>query len=160
MVTADPLVWAILPSHGCSARLYMWSFLAPWQLLPSDGPCGSYSNKPDSHHYFRIATILPETVFRVSFEQRRRTLKFRTNFARYAPEPNSGFDNGIGRASSLEPAVIRSLIGKSAQSSASAQHFDGAGPVNVDGMLFVNSGYPRFGGMPGNVLLAFSLDSK
>jgi hypothetical protein len=24
------------------------------------------------------------------------------------------------------------------------------------GMLFVNSGYPRFGGMPGNVLLAFS----
>jgi hypothetical protein len=24
-------------------------------------------------------------------------------------------------------------------------------------MLFVNSGYPRFGGMPGNVLLAFGL---
>jgi len=89
-----------------------------------DGLCGSYSNKPDSHHYFRIATMLPETVFRVSFEQRRRTLKFRTNFARYAPEPNSGFDNGIGRASSLEPAVIRSLIGKSAQSSASAQHHE------------------------------------
>jgi polyvinyl alcohol dehydrogenase (cytochrome) len=37
---------------------------------------------------------------------------------------------------------------------------DGAGPVIVAGMLFVNSGYPRFGGMPGNVLLAFSLDSK
>ncbi len=26
---------------------------------------------------------------------------------------------------------------------------DGAGPVIVGGMLFVNSGYPRFGGMPG-----------
>jgi polyvinyl alcohol dehydrogenase (cytochrome) len=37
---------------------------------------------------------------------------------------------------------------------------DGAGPVIVDGMLYVNSGYPRFGGMPGNVLLAFSLDGK
>ena len=32
---------------------------------------------------------------------------------------------------------------------------DGAGPVIVGGMVFVNSGYPRFGGMPGNVLLAF-----
>jgi polyvinyl alcohol dehydrogenase (cytochrome) len=32
---------------------------------------------------------------------------------------------------------------------------DGAGPVVVDGMVFVNSGYPRNGGMAGNVLLAF-----
>ena len=35
---------------------------------------------------------------------------------------------------------------------------DGAGPVVVGGMVYVNSGYPRFGGMPGNVLLAFGLD--
>jgi polyvinyl alcohol dehydrogenase (cytochrome) len=34
---------------------------------------------------------------------------------------------------------------------------DGAGPVIVDGMVFVNSGYPRFGGLPGNVLLAFGV---
>jgi polyvinyl alcohol dehydrogenase (cytochrome) len=33
---------------------------------------------------------------------------------------------------------------------------DGAGPVVVNGMVYVNSGYPRFGGMPGNVLLAFA----
>lgn len=32
---------------------------------------------------------------------------------------------------------------------------DGAGAVVSNGMVFVNSGYPRFGGMPGNVLLAF-----
>jgi polyvinyl alcohol dehydrogenase (cytochrome) len=32
---------------------------------------------------------------------------------------------------------------------------DGAGAVVVDGLVFVNSGYPRFGGRPGNVLLAF-----
>jgi len=37
---------------------------------------------------------------------------------------------------------------------------DGAGPVVVGGMLFVNSGYPRFGGMPGNVLLAFGLAER
>jgi polyvinyl alcohol dehydrogenase (cytochrome) len=32
---------------------------------------------------------------------------------------------------------------------------DGAGPVIVGGMVFVNSGYARNGGAPGNVLLAF-----
>jgi polyvinyl alcohol dehydrogenase (cytochrome) len=32
---------------------------------------------------------------------------------------------------------------------------DGPGPVVVNGMVFVNSGYSRFGGEPGNVLLAF-----
>ena len=37
---------------------------------------------------------------------------------------------------------------------------DGPGPVVVKGMLFVNSGYPRFGGMPGNVLLAFAPEGK
>jgi polyvinyl alcohol dehydrogenase (cytochrome) len=37
---------------------------------------------------------------------------------------------------------------------------DGAGPVIVNGTMYVNSGYPRFGGLPGNVLLAFSADGK
>jgi polyvinyl alcohol dehydrogenase (cytochrome) len=37
---------------------------------------------------------------------------------------------------------------------------DGAGPAIADGMLFVNSGYAIWGGMPGNVLLAFSVDGK
>ncbi len=37
---------------------------------------------------------------------------------------------------------------------------DGAGPVIAGGMMFVNSGYPRNGGMPGNVLLAFALEGK
>lgn len=37
---------------------------------------------------------------------------------------------------------------------------DGAGPVVVDGWVYVNSGYPRLGGVPGNVLLAFGLDDS
>jgi polyvinyl alcohol dehydrogenase (cytochrome) len=37
---------------------------------------------------------------------------------------------------------------------------DGGGPAIAGGMLFVNSGYARAGGMPGNVLLAFSVDGK
>ena len=37
---------------------------------------------------------------------------------------------------------------------------DGPGPVIAGGMLYVNSGYGQFGGMPGNVFLAFSVDGK
>lgn len=37
---------------------------------------------------------------------------------------------------------------------------DSAGPAVVNGMVFVNSGYSQWGGMPGNVLLAFSVDGK
>jgi polyvinyl alcohol dehydrogenase (cytochrome) len=37
---------------------------------------------------------------------------------------------------------------------------DVAGPVIAGGMLFVNSGYGQWGGAPGNVLLAFSIDGK
>ncbi len=43
-------------------------------------------------------------------------------------------------------------------SKAKGGSLDGAGPVIVDGMVYVNSGYPRFGGEVGNVLLAFGLD--
>jgi polyvinyl alcohol dehydrogenase (cytochrome) len=37
---------------------------------------------------------------------------------------------------------------------------DAAGPAVVNGMVFVNSGYGQWGGMPGNVFLAFSVDGK
>jgi len=37
---------------------------------------------------------------------------------------------------------------------------NGPGAVVVGGMLFVNSGYARLGSIPGNVLLAFSIDGK
>jgi polyvinyl alcohol dehydrogenase (cytochrome) len=37
---------------------------------------------------------------------------------------------------------------------------DGPGPAISGGMIFANSGYVSAGGMPGNVLLAFSVDGK
>ena len=37
---------------------------------------------------------------------------------------------------------------------------DAGGPVIAGGMLLVGSGYGRSGGMPGNVLLAYSLDGR
>jgi polyvinyl alcohol dehydrogenase (cytochrome) len=38
--------------------------------------------------------------------------------------------------------------------------FDGPGPAIAGGLLLVNSGYARAGGMPGNVLLALTVDGK
>ena len=35
---------------------------------------------------------------------------------------------------------------------------DAGGPVIVGGMVFVGSGYGQWGGMPGNVLLAFAAE--
>ena len=37
---------------------------------------------------------------------------------------------------------------------------DHGGAVVVDGMLYINSGYGRIAGQPGNVLLAFSVDGR
>jgi polyvinyl alcohol dehydrogenase (cytochrome) len=37
---------------------------------------------------------------------------------------------------------------------------DASGPAVANGMVFVNSGYGQWGGMPGNVLLAFSVNGK
>jgi len=37
---------------------------------------------------------------------------------------------------------------------------NGPGPVVAGGVLYVNSGYGRFGEAPGNVLLAFTVDGK
>jgi hypothetical protein len=34
---------------------------------------------------------------------------------------------------------------------------DGPGPTIADGMLYVNSGYAQWGGLAGNVLLAFEV---
>jgi len=36
---------------------------------------------------------------------------------------------------------------------------DGPGPIVVDGMLYVNAGYAQWGGLPGNVLLAFEVSN-
>lgn len=43
---------------------------------------------------------------------------------------------------------------------ASGGSLDHTGPVIAGGMLYITSGYGQWGGMPGNVLLAFSVDGK
>ena len=43
---------------------------------------------------------------------------------------------------------------------ASGGSLNGPGAVVIGGMLFVNSGYARQGTIPGNALLAFSIDGR
>mgnify|MGYP000225830606 CR=1 FL=1 len=43
---------------------------------------------------------------------------------------------------------------------ASGGAIDGAGPTIANGMLYLNSGYPNGGGMPGNALIALSVDGQ
>jgi polyvinyl alcohol dehydrogenase (cytochrome) len=45
-------------------------------------------------------------------------------------------------------------------SAARGGSLDGPGPVIAGGMVYASSGYGQFGGIPGNVLLAFSVDGK
>jgi polyvinyl alcohol dehydrogenase (cytochrome) len=44
--------------------------------------------------------------------------------------------------------------------SAKGGSLDAGGAVIAGGMVFVGSGYNQFGGLPGNVLLAFSVDGR
>jgi polyvinyl alcohol dehydrogenase (cytochrome) len=43
---------------------------------------------------------------------------------------------------------------------ASGGAIDGAGPTIANGILYLNSGYPNGGGMPGNVLIALSVNEE
>jgi polyvinyl alcohol dehydrogenase (cytochrome) len=75
----------------------------------------------------------------------------------------SGSEDGHLRAYSTTTGAIRwdvdtarefpTVNGKPAHGGS----LDAAGPAVVNGMVFVNSGYGQWGGMPGNVLLVFSV---
>jgi len=76
---------------------------------------------------------------------------------------NGGMDGGL-RAYSTKDGSILWLFDTNREFEtvngirARGASMDGAGPVVVDGMLYVNSGYANLIGSPGNVLLAFGLD--
>ena len=60
-------------------------------------------------------------------------------------------------AVALATAACDSLYGLDGYSTHSSS-IDGGGAVVVDGMVYVGSGSGIYGGMPGNVLLAYSVD--
>jgi polyvinyl alcohol dehydrogenase (cytochrome) len=55
---------------------------------------------------------------------------------------------------------FETVNGKTGRGNSRGGSMDAGGPAVVNGMVFVNSGYGQWGGMPGNVLLAFSVDGK
>ena len=66
------------------------------------------------------------------------------------------YDSGNGKIiwefdTGVEFKTVNGVAGKGGS-------IDGPGPAIVGGMVFTNSGYSQFGGVPGNVLLAFGLD--
>jgi polyvinyl alcohol dehydrogenase (cytochrome) len=76
---------------------------------------------------------------------------------------NSAMDGGIRAYSSKDGSIIwlfntnrdfDTVNGIRAQGGS----MDGGGPIVVDGMMYVNSGYGGLVGLPGNVLLAFGLE--
>ncbi|MEP7312436.1 MAG: PQQ-binding-like beta-propeller repeat protein [Pseudomonadota bacterium] len=76
---------------------------------------------------------------------------------------NSALDGGI-RAYSAKDGRILWIFDANKEFTtvngvaAKGASMDGSGPVVVDGMVYVNSGYGGFVGKPGNVLLAFGLE--
>ena len=64
--------------------------------------------------------------------------------------------DGRGRLGRRHGAGLQTVNGTTAHGGS----LDGPGPVVAGGMLYVNSGYTNYGTMPGNVLLAFSVDGK
>ena len=54
-------------------------------------------------------------------------------------------------------SILRATTARSTASPPKAARSTAPARSIVDGMVFVNSGYPRFGGLPGNVLLAFGV---
>ena len=75
---------------------------------------------------------------------------------------NAGMDGGVRAYSTKDGKILWTFDANREFDTvnglkAHGGSMDGSGPVVVDGMLYVNSGYGQFLGIPGNVLLAFGL---
>jgi polyvinyl alcohol dehydrogenase (cytochrome) len=105
-----------------------------WFAPPAD-VCGS--NRNCSPAQSAAVTVIPDVIFSGSLDGHLRAYSARDGQVIWDFNTAREYEavNGVkGRGGSI----------------------DGPGPVVAGGRLFVNSGYPRFGGMPGNVLLAFA----
>ena len=108
-----------------------------WYTPPA--PCGD--RKPCSPAQSAAVTVIPGVVFSGSMDGHLRAYATKDGKVLWDFDTFGDYEtvNGVD---------------------ANGGSLDAAGPVVVGGMLFVNSGYGYFGGKPGNVLLAFSMDGK
>ena len=109
-----------------------------WSAKPA--PCGE--GKTDcSPAQSAAVTAIPGVVFSGSIDGHLRAYSTATGAVLWEVDTAREFDTVNGKAGH-------------------GGSLDVAGPAVVNGMVFVNSGYGQWGGMPGNVLLAFSVDGK
>jgi polyvinyl alcohol dehydrogenase (cytochrome) len=104
-----------------------------WHVTPD--PCGSRPNCSPAQS--AALTAIPGVVFSGAIDGRLRAYTAKNGEVIWEFDTSRPFEtvNGV---------------------KATGGAIDGPGAVVVDGMLFVNSGYTRYGGNPGNVLLAFA----
>lgn len=86
-------------------------------------------------------TVIPGVVFSGSVDGHLRAYSTRTGEILWDTDTAREFETVNGKA-------------------ARGGSMDAAGPAVVSGTVFANSGYGQWGGMPGNVLLAFSVNGK
>src|SRR5579871_19618 len=112
-----------------------------WHVSAPESPC-SWNPRTCSHSQAAAISVIPGVVF-------------------------SGSQDGHLRAYSTEDGAILWDFDTAQKAwdtvngiAARGGMMDGGGPTIANGMLYVNSGYGRTPGQPGNVLLAFSVDGK
>jgi polyvinyl alcohol dehydrogenase (cytochrome) len=111
---------------------------AVWSAKPAPCPAAQAVCSPSQS---AAVTAIPGVVFSGSVDGHLRAYSARTGDVLWDVDTAREFETVSGK-----PARGGSL--------------DVAGPAIVNGMVFVNSGYGQWGGMPGNVLLVFSVDGK
>jgi len=122
------------PTKGGGISAYQSS---DGKLLWKTPPPGCGDRRPCSPAQSQAVTAIPGAVFSGSIDGHLRAYDTRTGKIIWDFDTARPFDtiNGV---------------------SAKGGSLDVGGPVVAGGMMFVMSGYPGFGAMPGNVLLAFS----
>lgn len=126
------------PNQGGGVKAFNLATGEPlWEQSPGD--CAGRS--PCTMGHSGAATAIPGVVFAGSLDGRIRAFDSETGEVIWEYDTVRDFEtvNGVeGRGGAL----------------------NAAGPVVVDGMVFVNSGYGQFGTAAGNVLLAFRAGAK
>jgi polyvinyl alcohol dehydrogenase (cytochrome) len=111
-----------------------------WHVSAPVAKC-SWGEASCSNAFMQAATVIPGLVFAGALDGHLRGYDSGTGALRWDFDTGGSF-----KTVNKVPATGGSL--------------DMGGPVLANGMLFVNSGYGRLVGKPGNVLLAFSVDGR
>ena len=132
----DPRRYAVDPREGGGlTALRVDDGKQQWYAAPS--PCRQGAPSGCSPAQPSAVTAIPGVVFSAAYDGHLRAYSTASGAVLWDFDTMRDFDtvNGI---------------------KANGGSIDGPGPVVANGMVFITSGYPRNGGVPGNVLLAFA----